>query len=61
MFDPAEIETLFWGSGGAYAEENMSGMAISVLCEIYLFISTYFHVVPPMFDPAHYWDPYLGL
>ena len=36
-------------------------MALSVPCEIYLFISTLFHVVPPMFDPAHYWGPYLGL
>ena len=35
MFDPAKN---FKGSGGAYAEENMSGMALSVHCEIYLFI-----------------------
>ena len=21
----------------------------------------FFHVVPPIFDPAHYWGPYLGL
>ena len=45
----------------AYAEENISGMALSVLCEIYRFISTFFHVVPPMFDPVHYWGLYLGV
>ena len=31
----------------------MSGMALSVLCEMSLFISTFVHVVPPMFDPAN--------
>ena len=49
------------GSGGPYAEDNLSGVALSVFYEIYLFISTLFHVVPQMFDPARYWDPYLGL
>ena len=62
MFNPAKIlRTLFWGSGGAYAEENMSGRAHSVLSDMPLFISTFVHVVPPMFDPAHYWGPYLRL
>ena len=32
-----------------------------VLCEMSLFISTFVHVVPPMFDTAYYWGPYLGL
>ena len=39
----------------------MSGRAHSVLCEMSLFISTFVHVVPPIFDPAHYWRPYLGI
>ena len=55
MFNPAKILR----PGGAYAEENMSGRAHSVLCQMSLFISTLVHVVPPMFDPAHYWGPYL--
>ena len=39
----------------------MSGRAHSVLCEMSLFISNFVHVVPPMFDPDHYWGPYLRL
>ena len=61
MFDPAKNLDPFEGSGGAYAEEYFSGEANSVLCEMSLFISTFVHVVPPMFDLAHYWGPYLGL
>ena len=63
MFDALKKLRHFLGvwRGGAYAEENVSGMARSVVHEIYLFISTFFHVVLPMFDPAHYWGPYLGL
>ena len=62
MFDPAKIlRPLLGGSGRAYAEENMSGRAHSVLCEMPLIISTFVHVVPPMFDPAHYCGPYLRL
>ena len=38
----------------------MSGRAHSVLCEMSLIISTFVHVVPPMFDPAHYWALILG-
>ena len=49
-----------WGSGGAYAGENMSGRAHSVLCEIPDHFN-FRHVIPPMFDPAHYWGPYLRL
>ena len=37
MFDPANLLTPFGGSGGAYEEKNMSGMALSVLCEKYRF------------------------
>ena len=60
MFDPAKnLRPLI----GAYAEDNMSGRAHSVLCEMSLIISTFVHVVPPppMFDLAHYWGPYSRL
>ena len=49
------------GSGGAYAEENMSGRAHSVICEMSLLISTFVHVVSPVIDPSLYWGPYLRL
>ena len=39
----------------------MSGGAHSVLCEMSLIISTFIHVVPQMYDPAHYWGPYLRI
>ena len=54
-------QSKFWRSGGTYTEVNLSGRAHSVLCVMSLFITTFFLVVPHMFDPVHYWDPYLGL
>ena len=38
-----------------YAEENVSGMALSVLCKIYLFIKTYFHAVLLIYVPAQFY------
>ena len=57
MFDPATILRPHLGVWWCLCRGNFSGRAHSVLCEMSLFISTFVHVVPPMFDPAYYWGP----